>query len=80
MDADDSLPRAFAAARDTNKFLAGARKRAAKNFRLTRRESLENATRLAYCLFVFLLLSLLAVPAVRRLPRVPLAPALTEGR
>jgi hypothetical protein len=50
---NEPLPRAFDADQERDKFLIRFKKRAAKNFKLTRAGSLENATHLAYWLFAF---------------------------
>jgi hypothetical protein len=50
---NEPLPRAFDPDQERDKFLIRFKKRAVKNFKLTKASSLENATHLAYWLFVF---------------------------
>ena len=49
----ESLPAAFDADRETDKFLAAVKKRAATKFSWKKQASLENAMRLAHWLYVF---------------------------
>ena len=49
----ESLPAVFAPGQESDKFLAGVKKRAGAKFSWKKQESLDNGSRLAYWLFVF---------------------------